>query len=140
MSSRQERQQYQILNPLVRYANTSVSLRFQDRGGITAQSMPPQPRAVAMHAVVLMGMLPADIQDTPAGVVEPVAAAKVPQTVQALVHAERRDVASMAPAAAKVQTTVEVVELLEVQLLVSRESTVASTEAPVAEDWGKVRM
>lgn len=94
-----------------------------------------------MHAAVRTGMLPAGIQDTlAAGVVGTVAAAKVPQTVQALVHVARQDVASMAPAAATVQAVVEVVGLLEAQLLVSRESTVASTEAPVAEDLGKARM
>lgn len=102
--------------------------------------MPPLPRAVAAHAAVPTEMLPADIQDTPAGVVGMVAAAKVPQTVQALAHVARRDVASMVPAAAIARTTVGVVELLEAQLLVFQESTVASTEVPVAEDLDKARI
>lgn len=101
--------------------------------------MPPLPLAVAAHAAVLMEMIPADIQDTPAGVVGTVAAAKVLQMVQALAHVARRDVASMAPAAAMARTA-GVVELFEAQLLVSRESTVASTEVPAAEDLDKARM
>lgn len=101
--------------------------------------MPLPRQAVAAHAAVPTGRSPAGTQSTLVGVAGAVAAAKVPQKAQALVHVGRRDAANTAPAVAMVQKAVVVVELFEVQSPPYRDSTVVSIEAPVAEGSDKAR-
>lgn len=98
-------------------------------------------QAVAAHAVVPTESSPAGTQGTLVGVAGAVAAARVPQTAQALVRVARQGAANTVPVVAMVQTAVVAVErLVEVQSLVSRESTVASIGASVAGGSDKARM